>query len=436
MFDSPGIRPISEEEVARALSMRSDEPIAGELEWVPPDPLDEVERLERRMAMLLGQQLVEIARHIQRSVAEHESWYLQDAYRSAHAEVGLRLGLGAGTETRLISDATRFTERLPATLDAMCSGELTYAKGKVILDETENIDDPEILAKVETKALEVAGGFAAPRLREKVQRFIEQLDADALRKRAEKARADRAVRLHRRPDGMAEVNAFLPIEVALPFFGVVDTVAHACQGPDEDRTIDQLRADVLVDLVCHPADQPSRVTHEVQVVATAEFLLHRDGADPARLADGTPLPDDLARAIAADSRWRLILTDPLTRHLLDVGARAYEPPDRTVRFIRARDRRCRWPGCGRPAKRCETDHTVKFRVGGLTIVINLASLCKRHHSVKDLPGWDAIQDPDTGALTFVTPRGDRYTTRPPTADGDQHPVERVLANTGPEAPPF
>jgi hypothetical protein len=74
----------------------------------------------------------------------------------------------------------------------------------------------------------------------------------------------------------------------------------------------------------------------------------------------------------------------------------------------------------------------------LTVVTNLSALCKRHHKIKDLPGWDAIQDPETGAITFITPGGDRYTTRPPTVDGDEQPVDTVIANRPLEddIPPF
>jgi hypothetical protein len=404
--------------------------------YVEPDPLDEIAREERAQTMALGHQMRAMAAHVRRVVDAAPSYFQEKAHRAAWAEIGLRLGLGPDTETRRIADATRLVEDLPATLDAMCAGSLPYAKAKVIVDETENITDREILRQVEAEALREAPALAAPRLRDKVRRIIERLDAEALRKRVEAAVRDRAVQLHRESDGMATLRAYLPVDQALSVFGVVDTLAHTTMGPDEPRSIDQLRADTLVDLICHPADQPSRVTYETQVLVPADLLLGRDGAEPARLADGSPIPDDLARAIAADSRWRLLLTDPGTRHLLDLGADTYKPSAGLTRFIQLRDRHCRWPGCGRPARRCQLDHTIKFRLGGSTIVANMGALCKRHHDVKDLPGWDAIQDPDTGAITLITPRGDRYTTRPPTVDGDESPVEVVLADAEPETPPF
>jgi hypothetical protein len=396
--------------------------------WAQREPLDEIAHLERAQSMFLGSQLLEMARYIKSVVAEAPPEWQQQASMSAYAEIALRLGLGARGEDRRIGEADELFNRLPATLDALCEGRLTYRKVLAILDETRNIGDRAILARVEAEILEVAEGFNPPRLREKLRTVIERVDAEALKKRAEQARKERFVSLRREPDGMAMINAYLPIEQALPAFGIIDAFGQTSKVPGDDRTADQRRADAFYEVICNPVDQPSRITYEMQVVATVDQMLNRDGADPARMADGSPIPDDLAGALAADSRWRLLLTDPGTRNLLDVGADTYAPRTKLARFLRLRDRRCRWPGCGQPARRCDIDHQLKFRLGGRTIAINAANLCERHHQVKDMPGWAAIQDPESAAITFITPHDDRYTTRPPTVDGDIHPVVTVLAD--------
>jgi hypothetical protein len=69
-------------------------------------------------------------------------------------------------------------------------------------------------------------------------------------------------------------------------------------------------------------------------------------------------------------------------------------------------------------------HTISFHVGGRTIRINLGALCRRHHRVKHLSGWTCTQDPD-GTLTFTTPHGRVYRTRPPTATGAEPPIGTV-----------
>ncbi len=53
-------------------------------------------------------------------------------------------------------------------------------------------------------------------------------------------------------------------------------------------------------------------------------------------------------------------------------------PSRTLRhLVRARSARCTAPGCGRPAARCDLDHTVPWDQGGITRECDLAPLCKR-----------------------------------------------------------
>src|SRR3954451_24640378 len=98
MFD-PTATTISEEEVAYLWSQRSDEEIAADDDpgpaWAEPDPLDEIARLERVQSMLIGDQLVAMARHINQVMAEAPPWHRQDAFKSAYAEIALRLGLGA-----------------------------------------------------------------------------------------------------------------------------------------------------------------------------------------------------------------------------------------------------------------------------------------------------------------------------------------------------
>jgi hypothetical protein len=76
-----------------------------------------------------------------------------------------------------------------------------------------------------------------------------------------------------------------------------------------------------------------------------------------------------------------------------------------------RQRRCSFPGCRRPAVRCDVDHTVPFDQGGATCECNLAPLCRRHHQAKQAPGWHLTQD-QPGIMTWRTPSGRTYTTHP------------------------
>jgi hypothetical protein len=132
-------------------------------------------------------------------------------------------------------------------------------------------------------------------------------------------------------------------------------------------------------------------------------------------------------------RPRLALTDALTGALLaltDLPAlrrsaapgRGLGPPGPTDgyrpgaeldRFLRARDRRCRMPGCRRRVPRGgELDHDRPYP-DGPTAAANLAGYCSTDHRCKhQAPGWTTKLDPD-GTLTVTTPSGFTAVTTPP-----------------------
>ncbi len=89
----------------------------------------------------------------------------------------------------------------------------------------------------------------------------------------------------------------------------------------------------------------------------------------------------------------------------------YQPPDRLQNLIRARQRTCSFPGCRRPATRCDLDHTLPYDQGGPTCECNLSPLCRMHHRTKQAGGWNLTQ-PEPGVLVWATPHGRTYTVTP------------------------
>jgi hypothetical protein len=91
--------------------------------------------------------------------------------------------------------------------------------------------------------------------------------------------------------------------------------------------------------------------------------------------------------------------------------RAYRPSRSLRHLVNARNTRCTAPGCGRPAARCDLDHTTPWHLGGLTCPCNVAPLCRHHHRSKQAEGW-WLKQPEPGVLKWRAPSGRSFATTP------------------------
>jgi hypothetical protein len=112
-------------------------------------------------------------------------------------------------------------------------------------------------------------------------------------------------------------------------------------------------------------------------------------------------------------RQRRVQIMPVARGSCDHGhaETGYRPSRKLQHLVKARNARCTAPGCGRPAARCDLDHTVAWDKGGLTCECDLSPLCRHHHRVKQADGWQLSQ-PEPGVLIWRTPAGRSYATTP------------------------
>ncbi|OJU41526.1 MAG: hypothetical protein BGN97_10175 [Microbacterium sp. 69-10] len=181
---------------------------------------------------------------------------------------------------------------------------------------------------------------------------------------------------------------------------------------DDPRTYDQLRADLLADLLLttNPSDAHGTalgsIRATVQVTVAATTLLGDDGR-PAELDGHGPIRPDTARTLAgANSGWTRLFLNPGG---MVTETDTYTPTEPMRRFLRARDQHCRFPGCRQPVHRCESDHNLDWALGGQTSTDNLAYFCKTHHGLKhpDLPDfarWTARQTEDQ-TVEWISPTG-------------------------------
>ena len=277
--------------------------------------------------------------------------------------------------------------------------------------------DPESVDEFEQRVTEHAADQTISQLRQSASRAELALDPATAQQRHVRALADRTVGFRPAGDGMTE----LPVLVGAAEGQLIFTrlTAAATLLPAEDvRTMDQKRADLLVDAVL--SGLPEQALPElqgrrpsIQVVVCADTLLELVD-EPAHLVGYGPITAETARRLAADESgtWRRLLTDPDTGQLLDISADRYRPSQRLRDFVSARDGVCAFPTCNQPGYRCEYEHIEPYEQGGRTCRCNAALACRRHNLCKAATGWRYRRNGD-GSLTWTADTGHQHTGRPP-----------------------
>lgn len=359
----------------------------------------------------------------------------------AGEELAMVLSCSRTAARALVRDGRAFQGALAATGDALGRGEIDLARARVLVRALADVPVPLAL-DVQDAVLPAAHCRTAAQLGQDVARALVVADPAGAHTRHEVAARGRHLDRPRfLPDGMAGIWAVLPAADAARLDAGIDALAQSARSLGDPRTLDQLRADVLVDLTTgrvpagagnQDARRPGRRS-EIRVTVPLTTLLGLTD-EPGELAGYGPITAEVARALAREGTWRRLVTDPLSGTVLDVGRTTYRPPEALADHVRARDRRCARPGCGATAESCDLDHTVEYgRALGPTSAENLGPLCPRDHAVKTDGGF-ALAQVAPGVFEWTTPAGRRYRVTP----GDHGAVERlaaVRAGAGPAGPP-
>lgn len=355
-------------------------------------------------------------------------------------EVAARLGVSVRAAEDRLALATTLAGELPATMTALADGRIDSARARVVAQETAALT-PEQAGRVEAQVL-AGGGRATPaRLRHVLRRAVLRVDPAAAQRRCATARASRDARICPGADGVGLVVSTQPVEHA----GAIDAALTAAAAalakvPGETRTVDQLRADALAAPFLQAlrtgvldglpgirlAGDRTRPLVALTVTVPVEVLLGTSDA-PAEIAGLGPIAADLARALADGNlaTATVLRTDPVTGQVVPgPGADrspGYVPSAALARHVRARDERCRFPGCGRRAVFCDLDHTTAWP-GGPTSAGNLGALCRRHHRLKQRSGFH-LRQIEPGRFRWTFPTKHTFDVEPPDVGGatDQGP---------------
>ncbi|HST80791.1 MAG TPA: DUF222 domain-containing protein [Kineosporiaceae bacterium] len=430
------------------------------------------------------------------------------------AEIAPKLHLSDDAARRLLHRALTLTSRLPHTLALLKSGRLDEPRAHALADligkmadwvhSSALAEDPSprnaehaataLASMVEHHVLKRAATQRTDQLRDCTRRAIARIAPAYAATLHQDTTATRDVFIshHGQEDGMGFLGAHLPIIETKACWAALTSRAHQMRDRGDLRTLDQLRADALVQAILNPgplfgfitnsgakldsdssADSSSSpgsspgtssgagaafgrgprtdtwpakdvargVTAHVQVTVSIETLLNLND-DPAHLTGHGTITAQTARALAfqPDSTWRRLLTDPQSGTLLDYGRTKYRPPTPLADHVIARDLTCTHPDCTQPAENCDLDHLLAFPLGA-TCECNLHPRCRRHHRIKHETLWSAAHSTDNndpeGTLISTSPTGHTYKThrQPLTEPSPRAPSRTPAPDSAPKRPP-
>ena len=304
--------------------------------------------------------------------------------------------------------ASQLVEDYPLLLEALRQGLIDLPKAKVIITGTCHLE-PEHRNRVAEVALERAPQQTTGQLDARIRRLVIQVDPDAAKTRYEEAVKDRRVVSEANPDGTANLRGLnLPAHRTGAVMRHINRLARAAKSADDPRTMDQIRADVLLDLLAgkhNNQNRRSRGTVDIQVDLTTLAGLVEN---PGELAGYGPVIADIARQVTeeqSDSEWRYTVTND-EGQVIHNGTTRRRPTADQNRQVEAENPTCVFPGCRNPAAECDIDHNQEWSEGGPTEVENLAPLCRHDHVVRH-NGW-TIKQARPGIYQWTSPLGHTY----------------------------
>ena len=384
----------------------------------------------------LGDSIAELAARIQaatyellvmiRRFDEREGW--GQGFKSCADWLNWRTGLAMGAAREKVRVARALGE-LPLLSAAMRRGEVSFSKARALT----RVATPE----TEERLLDFARCATAAHV-ERLVRAWRRVD------RIAEAEDDRRRHEHRHldlwvdEDGMLVVRGRLSPEVGAVLQRALEAATDRLYHDAEDKTgllasdpacgssgvmtVGQRRADALGLLAESALADLDRGTagdrYQVVVHVDEEALAAQSDSGQAALEDGVHISAGTSRRIACDASMVVMRHDRDGR-VLDVGRKTRTIPPAIRRALTARDRRCRFPGCG--SRHCDAHHVRHWADGGATRLDNLLLLCRFHHRVVHEDGF-TVELRDNGDIRFFWPDGRPLRDAPPAPDWEGEPL--------------
>ncbi|WP_426322882.1 DUF222 domain-containing protein [Microbacterium sp. E-13] len=397
---------------------------------VIPDEVDLVVEVAEMMSVFAAQRLVRVEAMRRQALADAA---VRGRVLTEVVERGIRLELAAVLRIteHAAGELLRFAEAMvhdyPAVLASLERARVTERHAQLLVAAVNELE-PELRGQVLGPGLALAEAEPVGTFRRKLRSLIDTVRSATLTERYAHAVTKRRIVVEPDQDAMGWLHLYAPMVAIHAVHSRATAMATTVTAADENdtRTLDQARADVLLDLLvegtvaAHP-EQARGIRATVFVTVPVLALLHDTdteraaaGIDPAVVEGVGPIPLPVAKELTGGAAgWTRVLTHPETGIVLSVGRDQYRPPAALQKLVKWRADRCMAPGCGIPATRCDTDHHIDWAHGGRTALTNLGPLCQGHHTVKHHTDWTIQHVPGSGgAILWTSPTGRHYLVEP------------------------
>lgn len=421
---------------------------------------------------------------------DRKDYAVVDPYDVASSEIVAAYGVHLHRARAILTLGRTLVRKFPAILKAMETGWLDERVAEMLVKQMRTVSAVHRAAVQEDVIDWLLAAITSGRrpgrnaILNKTDSIIGKHDPEGVLHRREAAFNARHVQLRRSLDGMSVLRAQLSSVEASAIFSVLQNAAReqiaaekaaraeaARDGSQVDhsegRTLDQHRADALVDALLGPrspdavgtgvGDGDTRagadtndddagvgpLAPQIRPLITVFAPLGPNGEPEVYLPRGGQAAIDALIALLARSVGANISVPDTATGSADSpqAARRYRISTELARRIRLRDGTCRHPGCSVPAEDCDVDHIRPFDLidpggGGPTVESNLMCLCRSHHRFKTFHNWSYRLSPD-GTLTVTTSTGHTITTDPdgPLARWRQKTTEDAAPGDDPLADP-
>jgi hypothetical protein len=300
---------------------------------------------------------------------------------------------------------------VPVVWEALSAGLIDLRRARVLVSGTSHLPVEtarQVLERVIDRACRLTTGQIGAVLR----RLAVEADPDQATSRYQQAHEGRRVILEPTVEGTAHLLGLdLPPDRVEAILGRIGLLARSLKTGTESRTMDQLRADVFLDLL--EGNQQGQNTRRGVVDIRVDLATLAGLSEaPGELGGFGPVIADIARQVTErqhGSEWRWTLTHPETGLPVDQGITRRRPSVGQRRHVETRNPTCVFPGCRMPATGCDLDHRIPWADGGPTRVDHLVPACRHDHRIRHQAGWK--HQPLPGGDHLWTSRlGHRYTT--------------------------